>query len=144
MGDFYVPVLLFQYVLFQSSLVIPAALLIHERKYKSANKIMMSLMKAQLLSLQNLQSPIPLVVDSEAALGNATKRNLPGVKLVKCWNHVINVAKRWLREHLKGISPESPKSLDSSVFVTHLRNLFHQPDKMSRAAPILPANFFEK
>jgi len=64
-------------------------------------------MKAQLSSLQKLRSPIPLVVDSEAALGNIIERNLHGVKVLKCWNHVmINAAKRWLREHLKGISPK--------------------------------------
>jgi len=67
----------------------------------------MSLMKVQLPSLQKLQSPIPIVVDSETALGNAFESNLPEVKVVKSWNHVINAAKRWLREHLKGNSPES-------------------------------------
>jgi len=130
LGDFYVSALLFRHVLFQSSPVIPAAFLIHDRKYQSAHEIM-SLMKAQLPSLQKLQSPIPIVVDSETALGNAIESNLPGVKVVKCWNHVINAAKRWLREHLKGTSPESPKSLEIAVYVTHLKDLFHQPDEES-------------
>ena len=67
-------------------------------------------------------------MDSEAALGNAIERNLPGVI---CWNHVLNAVKRWLREHLKGTLPESPKFLEISVYVTHLKNLFHQPDEES-------------
>ena len=79
----------------------------------------------------NNRSPIPVVVDSETALGNTIESNLPGVKVVKCWNHVINAAKRWLREHLKGTSPESPKSLEVAVYVTHLRDLFYQPDEES-------------
>ena len=63
---------------------------------------MMSLIRVQLPSLQKLPSPIPLVVDSEAALGNAIERNLSGVTVLKCWNHVINAVKIWLSEHLKG------------------------------------------
>ena len=122
----FVSALLFQHFLLQSSPVIPAEFLIHEWKYQSANEIMMILIKVQLQSLQKLQSPIWLVVDSEAALGNAIERNLPGVI---CWNHVLNAVKRWLREHLKGTLPESPKFLEISVYVTHLKNLFHQPDE---------------
>ena len=120
LGDFYVSAFLFRHVLFQSSPVIPAAFLIHERKYQSAHEIMLSHMKTQLPSLQKLQSPIPIVVDSETALGKTIENNLPGVKVVKCWNHVINAAKRWLQDHLKGISSENPKSLEISVYVCHL------------------------
>ena len=69
---------------------------------------------------------------NEAALGKTIERNLLGAKVLKCWNHVmINAAKRWLREHLMGISPESPKSLEISVYGPHLKNLFYQPDEES-------------
>ena len=130
LGHLYISAFLFRHVLFQSSPVIPAAFLIHERKYQSAHEIMMSHMKTQLPSLQKLQSPIPIVVDSKTALGKAIENNFPGVKVVKCWNHVINAAKRWLQDHLKGTS-ENPKSLEISVYVCHLRDLFHQPNEES-------------
>ena len=107
LGHLYVSTFLFWHVLFQSSPVIPAAFLIHERKYQSVHEIMMSHMKTQIPSLQKLQSPIPIVVDSETALGKAIENNLPGVKVVKCWNHVINAPKRWLQDHLKGTSSET-------------------------------------
>ena len=51
--------------------------------------------------------------------------------MIKSSLDVINAAKRWLREHLKGTSPESPRSLEISVYVTHLKNLFHQLDEES-------------
>ena len=79
LGDFYVSSFLFRHALFQASPVIPAAFVIHKRKFESVHNEMMSHMRSLLLSLQKPHSPIPMVVDNETGLNNAIHANLPGV-----------------------------------------------------------------
>ena len=50
LGDIYVSPLLFRHVLFDSSPVVPAAFLLHERKFESAHEIFMSMIKKGLPS----------------------------------------------------------------------------------------------
>ena len=59
LGNIYVsPPLLFCHVLFDSSAVVPAAFLLHERKFESTHENFMS-------SLVSIKSPIPIVTDDE-------------------------------------------------------------------------------
>jgi len=76
--------------------------------------------KEKLPSLNNLQSPIAIVTDDEKAVCNAIDNTLTGVVHVRCWNHIINSAKIWLRRH-------GAKSDEIPVYVLNLRELFHQP-----------------
>ena len=66
----------------------------------------------------NLKSPIPIVTDDEQGVCNAIDKTLVGVTHVKCWNHILNSAKLWLRLH-------GAKSAEIPVYISNLRELFH-------------------
>ena len=119
LGDIYVSSLLFCHVLFDSSPVVPAAFLLHERKFECTHEDFMTLVKKELPALNNLKSPIPIVTDDEQGVCNAIDKTLTGVIRVKCWNHIINSAKIWLRRH-------GAKSVEIPVYISNLRELFHQ------------------
>ena len=119
LGDIYVSPLLFRHVLFDSSPVVPAAFLLHERKFESTHENFMSLVKKELPSLVSIKSPIPIVTDDEQGVCNAIDKTLVGVIRIKCWNHIINSVKLWLRRH-------GAKSTEIPVYVSNLREIFHQ------------------
>lgn len=114
LGDIYVSPLLFCHVLFDSSPVVPAAFLLHERKVESAHENFMSLIKKDLPSLLSINSPVPIITDDEQSVCNAIDKILTGVILIKCWNHIINSVKLWLRRH-------GAKSSEIPVYVSNLR-----------------------
>ena len=72
------------FALFQSSPVIPAAFLIHERKFQSCHSGLMSYLKKEIPSLSKVDIHLRIVVDDEAAFCKATDENLPGVTCVRC------------------------------------------------------------
>ena len=119
LGDIYVSPLLFRHVLFESSPVVPAAFLLHERKFESVHVSFMSLVEKELPSLVSIKSPIPIVTDDEQGVCNTIDNILTGVIHFKCWNHIINSVKLWLRRH-------GAKSAEIPVYVSNLRELFHQ------------------
>ena len=80
----------------------------------------MAFIRKELPSLSNVKSPIPIVTDDEKGICNAIDRHLTEVVRVSCWNHIINAAKLWLRRH-------GAKSAEIPVYVSNLRELFHQP-----------------
>ena len=47
---------------------------------------------------------------------------VPGVGRVRCWNHTINAVKLWLRRY-------EANSAEIPVYVSNLRELFHQPSE---------------
>lgn len=100
--------------------VIPAAYLLHERKFETAHKAFMTFIKKNLSSLSNVQSLVPIVTDNEKAVCNAIDKTLTGVVRLSCWNHIINSVKLWLRRHWA-------KSDEIPVYVSNLRELFHEP-----------------
>lgn len=122
LGDYYLSPFLFKHVLFESHPVIPAAFLLHERKFQSAHTELMLHLKEEIPSLSTVTAPVPIVVDDEIALCNAIDESLPGVVRVRCWNHTIGAIKLWLRKH-GAVSDEIP------VYVSHMRDLFHQPSE---------------
>lgn len=122
LGDFYLSPFLFKHVLFKSNPVVPAAFLLHERKFKYVHKELMLQLKEEIPSLATISSPVPIVVDDETALNTAIDETLTGVHRVRCWNHTINAVKLWLRRH-GAVSDEIP------VYVSNLRDLFHQPSE---------------
>ena len=122
LGDFYLSPFLFKHVLFESNPVVPAAFLLHERKFKYVHMELMLQLKEEISSLSTISSPVPIVVDDEAALNAAVDETLPGIHRVRCWNHIINAMKLWLRRH-GSVSDEIP------VYVSNLRDLFHQPSE---------------
>ena len=60
----------------------------------------------------------PIVTDEEQAYVNNIGQYLPAVAHLRCWNHVLRDAKRWLQSH-------GAPAQDVSVYLTDMRGLFH-------------------
>ena len=118
LGDFYMSVLCFRHVLFKESPVIPAAFLLHERKFEEYHKEFLSICKKMVQSLKS--ATCPLVTDEERGIVNAVAEVFPQIPQLRCWNHIIRDVKAWLRKH--GASSE-----EVSVYVADIQNMFHLP-----------------
>lgn len=118
LGDFYVSVLCFRHTLFKEAPVIPAAFLIHERKFEAHHKIFFTICSSLVPSLSH--TAYPIVTDEEKAIVNAISEILPNVAQLRCWNHIFRDVTRWLRSH-------GAPSQDVSVYLSDLRMLFHLP-----------------
>ena len=118
LGDFYLSTLSFRHTLFKEAPVIPAAFMIHERKFQSAHTEFLAVCTKLARSLA--KAAHPLVTDEEKGIVNAVTSNLPAVCRLRCWNHLLRDVKRWLRGH-------GATSDDVSVYISNLRELFHQP-----------------
>ena len=94
--------------------------LLHERKFECVHDTFTAFIRKELPSLSDVTTPIPIVSDDERGICNAIDKHLTGVVRVSCWNHIINAAKVWLRKH-------GAKSVEIPVYVSNLRELFHQP-----------------
>ena len=79
LGDFYVSILLFKHALFVEAPAIPAAFLIHERKFQASHEEFIKFISASIPSLAKLKEPVPIVTDDEAGICNAIDQCLPGV-----------------------------------------------------------------
>ena len=117
-GDFYVSPLLFRNVLFSKSPVMPVAFLLHEKKLRNCHEEMMRVMATHLPSLVNGKSTIPLVTDDEKGFA-VIESNLPKIRRLLCWNHLISAVKFWLRKH-------GATSAEVPVYVSDVRELLHQ------------------
>ena len=118
LGDFYVSVLRFRHTLFKVSPVIPAAFLVHERKFEQCHKEFFSVCTKLVCSLNSATSP--MVTDEEVGIVNAVTRAVPQYPQLRCWNHIFHAVTTWLRKH--GASyPET------SVYLSDIRDLFHLP-----------------
>jgi len=116
--------------------VIPAAYLLHERKFETAHEAFMTFIMEKLSSLNNVQAPIPIVTDDEKAVCNSIHKTLTGVVRVSCWNHIISSVKLWPRRH-------GAKSDEIPFYVSNLRKLFHEPtnEAFLRKLQILKVNW---
>ncbi len=68
LGDFYVSPLLFRYVAFTKSPVVPALFLIHERKFQDVHEYFMRHVAKLIPSLVTGKKMIPLVTDEEVGI----------------------------------------------------------------------------
>ena len=114
LGDFYVSPLLFRHVLFEQNPTIPAAFVVHERKFQSVHEEFMKFVSQQLPALSSGKVSVPIVADDEAGLCHAIDKCLPGVSRVQCWNHRLKSVKLWLRRH-------GANSDEIPIYVSHLR-----------------------
>ena len=124
LGDFYVSPFLFRHVLFEQTPTVPAAFVLHERKFQTIHEEFMKFISRQLPALSKLKVPLPIVVDNEAGLCHAIDNCLPGVSQVQCWNHLLNSVKLWLRRH-------GANSDEIPIYASHLRELFHQESELA-------------
>lgn len=119
LGDFYLSPILFKHVLFVDAPVMPAAFLVHERKFQGVHEEFMSFISVMIPSLSKLKEPVPIVTDNEVGICQAIDKCLPGVHRLQCWNHLINSVKMWLCSH-------GAKPVEIPIYISHLRQLFHQ------------------
>ena len=117
LGDFYVSVLSFKHVLFiKENPVIPVAFMFHERKFKTVHEHFFEICCKLSPAISKTQKPI--VTDEERGIVNAVAKHLMSSPNLRCWNHIFRDAMRWLRAH-------GAPSLDVSVYLSDLRDLFH-------------------
>ena len=117
LGDFYLLTLAFRHTLFEGGPVLPVAFLLHERKLTSCHEELFKVCSKLVPSLKSTKKPI--VTDEEQAYVNVISKYLPSAPHLRCWNHIIQDAKRWLSHHA-GASHE-----EKSVYINDLRELFH-------------------
>ena len=118
LGDFYVSTLAFRHTLFKEAPVIPVAFLIHERKLQACHDELFGICCKLVPTLKKTKKPI--VTDEEQAYINTIGQYLPAAAHLRCWNHVLRDAKRWLQSHGAPVQ-------DVSVYLTDMRRLFHLP-----------------
>ena len=102
--------------LFKEAPVIPAAFLIHERKFEAHHTELFEVCTKLVKSLKTTIHPI--VTDEERGIINAIAKALPNVSQLHCWNHTFRSIKSWLRVH-------GAPSADVSVYLSDVRMLFH-------------------
>ena len=121
LGDFYISILTFRHTIFKEAPVMPAAFLIHERKFQSSHEELLTICTKFARSLKTTTHPV--VTDEEKVIVNAINNNLPCAPHLQCWNHLLRDVQRWLRGH--GATGD-----DVSVYLSDLRDLFHQPTEV--------------
>ena len=77
----------------------------------------------------------PIVTDEEQTYVNAIGQYLPAAAHLRCWNHVLRDAKRWLQSH-------GAPAQDVSVYLTDMRGLFHL-EKLDEMVQKWSAPFFD-
>ena len=71
LGDFYATPFLFRNTMFATNPVMPALVMLHERKYKSTYMEFMKIVSELVPSLRNTHNAIPLVCDDEKGICDA-------------------------------------------------------------------------
>ena len=107
----------FHCTLFEEDPVIPVAFLLHERKHKSeffdvCCKLIPALKKTHK----------PIVTDEEQAYVNMISKFMLAAPHLRCWNHVVQAAERWLHRH--GTTCDN-----MVVYCSDLNELVHLPPK---------------
>ena len=120
LGDFYLSTLTFRHTLFENDPVIPVAFLLHERKHTSCHQEFFDVCCKLLPALKRTCKPI--VTDEEQAYINVISKSMPAAPHLRCWNHVVKAAERWLRRH-------GATSDDMDVYRSDLKELLHLPTK---------------
>ena len=121
LGDFYVSVLSFRHTLFKEAPVLPAAFLIHERKFQPHHEEFLATCTKLAPSLRKCSYPV--IMDEERGIVNIITSNLPAAICLRCWNHIFQDVTRWLRAH-------GAKSEEISIYLTDVHDLFHQSSEV--------------
>ena len=97
LGDFYVSALVFRHTVFNEEPVIPAAFLIHDRKYQKVHQQFFDLLKEKVPNLG--KKDFKIVTDRESGITTALENVFPQAHVLHCWNHVTRDLKFWLKKH---------------------------------------------
>ena len=130
LGDFYVSPLVFQHLLFNERPCIPAIFLIHERKFTETHEELFRECVKAFTFLKNKKELIPIVTDREKAIVAALKNQLPSLKLVYCWNHILRDIQLWCRKH-RG------KAVDVAIYSDDIYHLFQSMDNQQYESALI-------
>lgn len=97
LGDFYVSVLLFRFVLFTSAPVIPLLFHVHDSKTTVAHNEFFEIVKRVMPNIASTKTP--LVSDQEGGITCAISQVLPDLMHILGWNHVLQDVKRFARSN---------------------------------------------
>ena len=87
----------FRRTIFQEDQVIPVAFLLHERKHASYHIEFFNVCCKLIPALKTTQKPI--VTDEEQAYVKAISKCMPDAPHLRCWDHFVQAAERWLHKH---------------------------------------------
>lgn len=94
-GDFYVLVLVFKYVLFDCNFFILVVFYIYDRKLE---EIYLDFWRKIVILVLNINRVlIVLVIDREKVVVNVIKKVILNVVLVYCWNYIYSDVKYWIK-----------------------------------------------
>lgn len=94
-GDFYVLVLVFKYVLFDCNFFILVVFYIYDRKLE---EIYLDFWRKIVILVLNINRVlIVLVIDREKVVVNVIKKVVLNVVLVYCWNYIYSDVKYWIK-----------------------------------------------
>jgi len=117
LGDFYLSVLIYRQTEFDPQPIMPLAFLLHERKLTATHNVFFQHLASVCPEINDAPNLL-MVTDSEVAITSAITANFPELKRFLCWNHILQDAKRWLREH--GVTSAD----EMKFYVDSLRSLF--------------------
>ena len=117
----------FRHTLFKEAPMIPAAFLLHERKFEEHHREMLNICCKLVRALRT--ATYQIVIDEERAIVNAISEVFPQAVQLRCWNHIFRDVTRWLRSH-------GAQSHDISVYLNDLRTLFHLQEEANYASSL--------
>ena len=71
----------------------------------------------------------PIVTDDEKGIVGSIKKTLPNLKWLRCWKHLFQDTRRWLRNHGAPLK-------DIEVYVNNLKKLFHKSSESEYQAAL--------
>lgn len=89
----------------------------HEKKNESSHNHFFQTMKKLIQDLENEKENAFFITDNEDAFRNAIMTNFPKAKVLRCWNHLFNNIRFWLKNH-------AGWQLDAKVYCNDCRDLF--------------------
>lgn len=113
---YFVSPLLCKFSYFVQEPSIPLAFFMHEKKTESSHNQFFRTISELIPVLKNKDKAF-FATDHEDAFRNAIKTHFPESVVLRCWNHLLNNVRDWIKKH-------DGRQLDSKVYCSDCRELF--------------------
>lgn len=120
---YFVSPLLFKFTYFVQEPVVPLAFFVHEKKTEASHNQFFSAINELIPVLMDKNKAF-FATDHEDAFRNAIKTNFPESIVLRCWNHLFNNIRDWIKKH-------NGRRLDSKIYCNDCRDLFKCESKES-------------
>ena len=114
LGDFYVSALVYRHTSYTSEPIIPAAFIIHDRKFQKVHEIFFEYIAQKVPTL--CRKGLVIVTDREVGITNAISKVLPEMTIYHCWNHLKGDVRFWLKKR-------SVKADEVAIYVSNVERL---------------------